>query len=125
MAASLDIQALINSLGDYREKAREAARRAVYKFAAKVLQDAIALAPIKTGFLKGPESATQLEAIDVDGLISCEIGFNAKYAAAVHEVLTAVHPQGQAKYLETAMRANAPDLLNYVKDEMRKEGIPV
>jgi hypothetical protein len=32
------------------------------------------------------------------------IGFNTNYAAAVHEILTNKHPQGQAKFLEAAVK---------------------
>jgi hypothetical protein len=32
------------------------------------------------------------------------IGFNAKYAVFVHEILDNKHPVGQAKFLETALR---------------------
>lgn len=38
---------------------------------------------------------------------SVTIGFNTNYAAAVHEILTNKHPQGQAKYLEAALRDGA------------------
>lgn len=38
--------------------------------------------------------------------ISTTVSFNTVYAAAQHEDLTFRHDQGQAKYLETAVRAN-------------------
>jgi hypothetical protein len=41
-------------------------------------------------------------------------GFNTNYAAAVHEVLTAHHEVGQAKFLETAVRRNEPKMDGYI-----------
>lgn len=47
------------------------------------------------------------------GIIAVVIGFNTRYAEAVHEVLTSklgktvVHTQGQAKFLEASMRNGA------------------
>jgi hypothetical protein len=42
------------------------------------------------------------------------VGFNTNYAAAVHERLDQQHEQGQAKYLETAMRNNAAKFESFV-----------
>lgn len=45
------------------------------------------------------------------GPLKYEIGFNTEYAAAVHERLELRHTQGQAKYLEAAIREEGPDIL--------------
>ena len=42
--------------------------------------------------------------------VSKRIGFNASYAAAVHENLTAKHSVGQAKFLEVAMNMMKPKM---------------
>ena len=44
------------------------------------------------------------------------VGYSASYAAFVHENLAAFHPQGgQAKFLETPMRANLAEMDRIVK----------
>lgn len=45
-----------------------------------------------------------------------EIGFTAAYAAAVHENLESRHENGQAKYLETALRENKFKIVNDVRE---------
>lgn len=53
--------------------------------------------------------------------VVCVFGFTVDYAAAVHEVLTAYHPEGQAKFLETAIRANRDKLNEMIALEIRIE----
>jgi hypothetical protein len=47
------------------------------------------------------------------------VGYRAEYAVAVHEDLTAYHPNGTAKYLETPMRAMHQELAGIVAAEMK------
>ena len=54
--------------------------------------------------------------------IYCTIGFNIDYAAAVHEILDRFHPNGEAKFLETAINAWSGELASYIADEL-KEGV--
>ena len=101
-----DISQFLAGMSAIRDRRIAAAVRAVDQFAAHVLGDAQQLCPVDTGALKA--SATSAPAKVEGTLIEAEIGFNTDYAAAVHERLDARHPQGQAKFLETAMRNNAP-----------------
>ena len=48
------------------------------------------------------------------------IGFNMEYAAAVHEILTNKHSNGQAKFLETAMRKSRAKVSQFIRDEVAK-----
>ena len=45
------------------------------------------------------------------GPLNYQIGFNTEYAAAVHERLELTHSQGQAKFLEAAIREEGPEIL--------------
>jgi len=119
MGNAIDVQKFIRSLKqDYQPKAREAAARAVDRFSHHVLGEAQVLCPVDTGALKA--SATATDPVDNNALITQEIGFNTNYAAAVHERLDVHHPNGQAKFLETAMRANAAKFSDYVIAEINK-----
>jgi hypothetical protein len=120
VSASVDIQAFIKSLReDLQPRAERAAMIAVDRFANHVITEAITLAPRDTGDLKA--SGKALPAVNNNGLITAEIGFNIYYAAAVHERLDLTHKEGQAKFLETALRANIGRMKDYVIDAIKKE----
>jgi hypothetical protein len=108
VSASADVSKLLKGLKTAHDKAIAAAERAVNRVAAQTIGDARSLTPVKTGALQASGVALPAE---TDGTkITATIGFNTNYAAAVHENLTAHHDVGQAKYLEAAMRRNAPKL---------------
>jgi hypothetical protein len=99
----------LKGLGSVVEKA---ALRAVDIAGLAMLGDAHQLCPVDTGFLQS--TATDVPAAVVGQSIKKVIGFNADYAAAVHENLTAHHKEGQAKYLEEAMRRGMPKVEDFV-----------
>lgn len=118
--AGMEIQNFIDSLEkQYLPRAHAAAVRALERFALFVLGEAQDRCPVKTGFLKASAAAEGPTGEGLDS--SMVIGFNAIYAAAVHEVLTNHHSQGEAKFLENALRENAPKLVPYVLAELQKE----
>jgi hypothetical protein len=147
MPTSIDIEAYLNSLEkEYLPRARAAALRGVDVFGEFLLGESQQICPqsptdaeipgagaphgkdeIKnprftghSGFLRG--SATSEPAVQVGTDIQKSIGYNADYAAAVHENLEAHHDEGtQAKFLETPMRQHADKLVPYVLDELKKE----
>lgn len=120
MAGSVDISKFLASLKqEVQPRARKAAKKAVRIFAEHVIGEAKELVPYLTGDLSG--SATVQEVVDDGTDIYTYVGFNMYYAAAVHERLNVKHPQGQAKYLETALRANAPKFAGFIIDEVNKE----
>ncbi len=94
-------------------KVAPAAMQATMQYAAVVIKDAQALCPVAEkeeagkvpGFLKA--SGMWEPAVEQGNTIICVFGFNCSYAAFVHEDLEAHHKQGQAKFLEAAMAADA------------------
>lgn len=108
----IDMSKLIEGCKAAHDKGIEAATVGVSKFAQHVIGDSQQLTPVDEGHLKGSGIALPAE---VNGtMIEAEMGHNTNYAAAVHEVLTAKHKEGQAKYLETAMRNNQPKMIPFV-----------
>lgn len=100
------------------------AEAALVDFAAQVAGNSSELAPVETGFLKS--SATWGAVQNSAEGIFVLVGHNAEYAAAVHERLvhhvsgkTIHHPQGQAKFLETALRDLAPKFSPYIASRVK------
>jgi hypothetical protein len=118
VSASADITQLLSGLGEAKERGINAALHALDQFGEHVLGDAQQLAPVLTGFLKA--SGTTLPAERNGDQITKVLGFNASYAAAVHEVLDVDHPNGEAKYLETAVRNNEPKMAPFIGAEVQK-----
>lgn len=73
----------------------------VDELAEGTIQRAQRLCPIDTGFLAASAAVRPAE-VRGDEVV-CELGFNAAYAAAVHERLDLRHAIGQAKFLEAAL----------------------
>lgn len=119
MAGGFDFSEFFKNANEATARAVEAARHGLDVFGEHVIGDAQQLTPRDTGALQG--SGTGGEPAKVEGsTISKEIGFNTEYAAAVHERLDVNHPQGQAKFLETAMRNNATKFEAFVGAEVKK-----
>ena len=118
MSASCDISQFVKSLGALKPKVMDAARTAVNRAGEHILGQAMKLAPVDTGALKASGTALPAEIVGDD--VKKVIGFNTEYAAAVHERLDLHHDQGQAKFLETAIRQNQQRFADYVRSEMEK-----
>jgi len=120
MSSGTDIEPYIKGLEAERQRQIAVIKQAVYKFAEAVLTRAKELCPVKTGFLvnSGELGDIMLES----GLISVEIGFNASYAGYVHEILTNKHPQGHAKFLETAINELGPKFNEFVASRLKSAG---
>jgi hypothetical protein len=114
MPGAIDVQKFINSLQkQYRPAAHEAAVLAVDQFCNFILGAAQEICPKKTGFLAASGYAEP--PTDQEGLITGIVGFNAGYAAIVHERLDVYHePPTQAKFLEVTMQANAGKFAPFV-----------
>lgn len=120
MSASTDITKLLKGLVESNERARAAAIKAVDDFGdAKVLGDAQDMCPKLTGFLAASGNS-EPATVDAGGEVTKQIGFNASYAAAVHERLDVHHPNGQAKFLEASVRNNQPKLAPFIADRVKK-----
>lgn len=104
MSASADIKRFQEDLRRKGAALQQRAVRAMDRFGIYVLSQATERAPIDTGDLRA--SAQELPAEINGGKVTKVIGFGMEYAAAVHENLNAKHKQGQAKFLESAVREN-------------------
>ena len=118
MSASADVSKLVEGLKAHQERVRKVALQAVDEFAEMVLTQAATLCPVETGFLAASGTAERAELRGA--VVSVLLGFNASYAAAVHERLDVHHAQGQAKFLETAIRNMAPKFGPYVAARIRQ-----
>ena len=70
--------------------------------------------PVDTGNLKG--SAYTRRTSD-DGV---EIGYTANYAIYVHENMEAAHTNGQAKFLESALRDNQRNIIKIIERRAKR-----
>lgn len=118
MSAGIDITGILRGIGEAKRRAEAAALRSMDRFGEHVIGDSQQLCPVDTGALQG--SGTTLPAELKGGKIEKTIGHNTNYAAAVHERLDQHHEKGQAKFLETAIRNNAPKLGEFVGSEVKK-----
>lgn len=48
------------------------------------------------------------------------VGYSADYAIFVHEDLKAYHPNGQAKFLENAIKENETELARFLEERIQK-----
>jgi hypothetical protein len=119
MSASTDVRQFLKGLAQAEQRSKDAARKALDQFGEHVLGDAQQLTPVDTGALKA-SGYTEPVTVDAGGEMAKPIGFNTSYAAAVHERLDVHHDQGQAKFLETAIRNNQPKLAPFIADRVKK-----
>lgn len=96
-----------------------ASAEAIDVFGEHVLGDAQQLCPKLTGALAA--SATNVPAEISGGKVSKLIGFNTSYAAAVHENLKAKHSNGEAKFLETAVKENQGKMAGFVGEYVEQK----
>lgn len=68
------------------------------------------------------EVQKRLNALSLKGQSKAQvtIGFAAPYAVNVHENLTAYHPNGQAKFLETAYRRSARAARDVITQKLKQ-----
>jgi hypothetical protein len=130
VSESVDISKFSGALARMRPRVLAATVRAVNAAGEHVIGDAQTLTPVSPtnskekgytghpGFLR--DSATTLPAEVIGNQVSKVIGYGAWYAIFVHEVLTNKHKNGQAKFLETALRRNAAKVRSFIADEVGK-----
>lgn len=114
MSASVDISGFLKGLAEARRRKLAAAKKALGQFANHVIGDSQQLTPVKTGTLKASGIAGDVE--EKNGGLEVVIGHNTDYAAAVHERLPpkVKHSQGEAKFLESALKKNAPKFESFI-----------
>jgi hypothetical protein len=69
--------------------------------------------PVDTGNLRGSHY-TRVDKIGSSQHVA-EVGVTAEYGIYVHEDLTVYHPTGEAKFLERAVGAKAPEVLEILR----------
>lgn len=77
--------------------------------------------PVKTGALRST-GMVQLPEIDSKS-VSVTLSYggpSVDYAIIVHEDMTAHHPHGQAKYLETPLKASLEQIANKLSEDLSK-----
>lgn len=77
-----------------------------------IMTESISRTPVDTGSLKGGHYVAQS---DDPKKIVAEVGVMADYAIYVHEILTNVHPTGEAKFLENAIDAKKDDVIKIIQ----------
>lgn len=94
----------------------KAAQRGLQNAANVVLDEAVNRAPIETGALRG---SGKTAVSGMEAAIGFGSGTTAQYAIVQHEKIGYQHKDGEAKYLENAVRAKQGDVLNIIADEIR------
>lgn len=118
MSASIDMKEILSRLRLRRQRDLAVIEKAAGQFASHVVGDAQQITPVKTGFLQS--SATFEKPQITEENVVVVVGFNASYAAAVHERLNVHHePPGQAKFLETAIRNDGPKFVPFIAEKLR------
>ena len=119
---SKDIEGLDEALKNLHNlfgKSPVALEKSLTKVSNHILAEAIQICPVKEGTLRRSGKVTNLKTTFLE--VSNEIRFDTDYAVYVHERLDLHHPVGQAKFLETALNATAPDLAKEVATGYRSE----
>lgn len=140
MASGIDISQYVQSLQGYEKAHLQACIVALGRFTEHCLADATILCPISDsnptiigkrgkpiqnpnfdghpGFLRSSDDTGDI--VQAGEVLSIEFGFNTPYAAPVEENLDARHPQGQAKYMFTALQADIPLFPQFLQTELAK-----
>lgn len=120
MSASIEMKQILSRLQLKRERDIATIAKAAGTFAAMLIGNAQAITPVKTGFLQasGTWEKPQITAENV----TVQVGFNASYAAIVHELPPerAHHePPGQWKYLEVTLRSDGPKFVPFIASKLK------
>lgn len=100
----------------FTEKVDKIAVEATEKGADLILETSKRLAPRVTGRMINEADVVKTKANQV------EVRYNTDYALYVHEDLEAIHPNGQAKFLETATNQEGPKVAPMVAKAIQKLG---
>ena len=93
-------------------------KNAMWLEMAKVMNEALRLCPVDTGYLRGSRVVEEPSNL-YDGTIMATIGFSAEYAYWVHELTGNYHnPPTQAKFLEVPLLKALPTLAEKVADRI-------
>lgn len=104
----IDTRNFERELSRYASRLSSAMDAAVLQSAETVMQDSQALCPVATGTLR--DSAVTAAEVQGD-VVTAAVGYTASYAPAVHEKTDIRHTNGQAKFLEDAVKRYEPQYL--------------
>lgn len=100
------VDALLRACTLASDHGPDVAAQALYRLAEGVMTEAKVLCPVDTGALR---ASGHVEPPETEGTtVSVTMGFNTEYALVQHERTDYHHVVGQAKYLETPLKASAP-----------------
>lgn len=105
-----------SSLAKFAADADRKKKKGLYRQGQKTLTKAVTYTPLETGALR---ASGKLE-FEGDVLVISFGGPAAPYAIYVHEILSNVHPYGQAKFLERAVQEDAPLFAKLIGEEIMK-----
>ena len=91
-------------------------RQGLQAAALVVLGASKALTPVDTGNLRAGTYTKLIGGMDRPG---AEIGYTASYAVFVHERTELHHPVGQSKFLETALKQKAKQVLEIIRKTVK------
>lgn len=97
------------------------AGKALYQFAVSVVEPlSVERTPVQFGVLRGSHETLKPEVSGNDVSVAIVVGGpSVGYAVPVHEILTAHHHVGQAKFLESAVHDTAPRLAEEVAQRVK------
>jgi len=94
------------------------AKKALRQEATVIMQKSVPQTPIELGPLRGSETIEETKETKTEYELA--LGYNMKYAAAVHENLNARHAPGtNAKYLERPLMEQAPKIAKNVAKRIK------
>lgn len=117
MSAEFDLSQFLAGLAQAKTKVEAAARKALDQFGEVVIGEARKITPYLDGYLQASGTTEPVKGSGND--LTKLLGFNMYYAAAVHEILDNYHDDGQAKYLETAMKNNQSKMGPFVAGKIK------
>lgn len=104
------------AMQDFGDKLEQRAKASLYRKAQEVMTDAKRRTPVDDGHLRASGYVTR--PTQEGSAWVCEVGFGgpaAPYALIQHEELGFRHRVGEAKYLENAVKALAPEVLRDIQ----------
>jgi hypothetical protein len=113
---SCDPSKLLAGLRRASATTQQRALDALDVFGEHVMGDSQAIAPHFTGFMAN--SGTTEPARRQGNKFIKRLKYGANYSLFVHEDLEAHHENGQAKFLETAMRENQPKMAPFIASKI-------
>lgn len=116
-AQLLGVREMQRKIAAFQKRFPDKARQALREEAEIEMTEAKRRTPVDTGLLR---STGQVDEPTRSGkTLRVDLKFGTEYAVYVHENLEALHPVGQAKFLESTLNESAPFMLKRLADRMK------